>query len=44
MWNSLNSNDTTSDNALHNHAEMSHSPVPDKVSSVHEVPDFLRKR
>lgn len=42
MWNSLNSNDAT--NAVHNHVETSASSVSDKVSSVHEAPDFLRKR
>ncbi len=44
MWNSLNSNDATNDNALHNHVETSASSVSDKISSVHEAPDFLRKR
>lgn len=44
MWNSLNSNEATSDNAMHNHIETPHHPASDKVSSVHEAPDFLRKR
>ncbi len=44
MWNSLNSNEATSDNALHNHIEITPPSGSDKVSSVHEVPDFLRKR
>ncbi len=43
MWNSLNSNEA-SDNAVHNHSETVPPSVSDKVSSVHDVPDFLRKR
>jgi hypothetical protein len=44
MWNSLNSNEATSDNTMHNHIETPHHPASDKVSSVQEAPDFLRKR
>lgn len=45
MWNSLNSNEAaTNDNALNNHIDTTPASASDKVSSVHETPDFLRKR
>ena len=43
MWNSLNSNEVN-ENANHNHSDVLTSPASDKVSSVQETPDFLRKR
>lgn len=44
MWNSLNSNESTNSNVTHSHIETAPPSVSDKTSSVHEVPDFLRKR